>query len=231
MSSVIGYVFILIFLFTSGLFHWVISFNTNLLEGAESDMIPFFNLSPMIFLILIPAITMRSIAEERKNGTIELLFTRPVSDLNVILSKYFAGVTLLIIALIPTLFFYFSMHFLGSPVGVIDDGATLTSYLGLILLGSTFVAVGIFCSALTSSQIVAFIMAMFFCWFLYDGLNLLGSFNLMGDFDYIIRYLGITYHYDSIKRGVVDSSDIIYFLSLIVLFISASLSVVKSLKK
>jgi ABC-2 type transport system permease protein len=231
LSSVIGYVFILIFLFTSGLFHWVISFNTNLLEGAESDMIPFFNLSPMIFLILIPAITMRSIAEERKNGTIELLFTRPVSDLNVILSKYFAGVTLLIIALIPTLFFYFSMHFLGSPIGVIDDGATLTSYLGLILLGSTFVAVGIFCSALTSSQIVAFIMAMFFCWFLYDGLNLLGSFNLMGDFDYIIRYLGITYHYDSIKRGVVDSSDIIYFLSLIVLFISASLSVVKSLKK
>ena len=231
LSSVIGYVFILIFLFTSGLFHWVISFSTNLLEGAESDMIPFFNLSPMIFLILIPAITMRSIAEERKNGTIELLFTRPVSDLNVILSKYFAGVTLLIIALIPTLFFYFSMHFLGSPIGVIDDGATLTSYLGLILLGSTFVAVGIFCSALTSSQIVAFIMAMFFCWFLYDGLNLLGSFNLMGDFDYIIRYLGITYHYDSIKRGVVDSSDIIYFLSLIVLFISASLSVVKSLKK
>ena len=231
LSSVIGYVFILIFLFTSGLFHWVISFNTNLLEGAESDMIPFFNLSPMIFLILIPAITMRSIAEERKNGTIELLFTRPVSDLNVILSKYFAGVTLLIIALIPTLFFYFSMHFLGSPIGVIDDGATLTSYLGLILLGSTFVAVGIFCSALTSSQIVAFIMAMFFCWFLYDGLNLLGSFNLMGDFDYIIRYLGLTYHYDSIKRGVVDSSDIIYFLSLIVLFISASLSVVKSLKK
>ena len=231
LSSVIGYVFILIFLFTSGLFHWVISFNTNLLEGAESDMIPFFNLSPMIFLILIPAITMRSIAEERKNGTIELLFTRPVSDLNVILSKYFAGVTLLIIALIPTLFFYFSMHFLGSPVGVIEDGATLTSYLGLILLGSTFVAVGIFCSALTSSQIVAFIMAMFFCWFLYDGLNLLGSFNLMGEFDYIIRYLGITYHYDSIKRGVVDSSDIIYFLSLIVLFISASLSVVKSLKK
>ena len=231
LSSVIGYVFILILLFTSGLFHWVISFNTNLLEGAESDMIPFFNLSPMIFLILIPAITMRSIAEERKNGTIELLFTRPVSDLNVILSKYFAGVTLLIIALIPTLFFYFSMHFLGSPIGVIDDGATLTSYLGLILLGSTFVAVGIFCSALTSSQIVAFIMAMFFCWFLYDGLNLLGSFNLMGDFDYIIRYLGITYHYDSIKRGVVDSSDIIYFLSLIVLFISASLSVVKSLKK
>ena len=103
--------------------------------------------------------------------------------------------------------------------------------VGLFLLGATFVAIGIFSSSITSSQIVAFILAMFFCWFLYDGLNLLWSFNLMGDFDYIIRYLGITYHYDSIKRGVVDSSDIIYFLSLIVLFISASLSVVKSLKK
>ena len=231
LSSVIGYVFILIFLITSGLFHWVISYNTNLLEGAESDLIPFFNLSPMIFLILIPAITMRSIAEERKNGTIELLFTRPISDLNVLLAKYFAGVTLVVIALVPTLVFYLSMHLLGSPVGVIDDGATITSYLGLILLGSTFVAIGIFSSSLTSSQIVAFILSMFLCWVFYDGLTLLGSFNLMGDFDYLIKYCGMSYHYDSIKRGVVDSSDILYFLSIIVLFIMSSLTIVKSLKK
>jgi ABC-2 type transport system permease protein len=160
LSSVIGYVFILIFLITSGLFHWVISYNTNLLEGSESDLIPFFNLSPTIFLILIPAITMRSIAEERKNGTIELLFTRPISDLNVLLAKYFAGVTLLAIAIIPTIVFYASMHFLGSPVGVIDDGATFTSYIGLLLIGATFVAIGIFASSITSSQIVAFILAM-----------------------------------------------------------------------
>ncbi len=231
LSSVIGYVFILIFLITSGLFHWVISYNTNLLEGSESDLIPFFNLSPMIFLILIPAITMRSIAEERKNGTIELLFTRPISDLNVLLAKYFAGVTLVVIALVPTLIFYLSMHLLGSPVGVIDDGATITSYLGLILLGSTFVSIGIFSSSLTSSQIVAFILSMFLCWVFYDGLTLLGSFNLMGDFDYLIKYCGMSYHYDSIKRGVVDSSDILYFLSIIVLFIMSSLTIVKSLKK
>lgn len=231
LSSVIGYVFILIFLITSGLFHWVISYNTNLLEGSESDLIPFFNLSPTIFLILIPAITMRSIAEERKNGTIELLFTRPISDLNVLLAKYFAGVTLLAIAIIPTIVFYASMHFLGSPVGVIDDGATLTSYIGLLLLGATFVAIGIFASSITSSQIVAFILAMFFCWFFYDGLTLLGSFNLMGDFDYLIRYCGMSFHYDAIKRGVIDTSDVIYFLSLIGVFIFASLTIIKSLKK
>ena len=231
LSSVIGYVFILIFLITSGLFHWVISYNTNLLEGSESDLIPFFNLSPTIFLILIPAITMRSIAEERKNGTIELLFTRPISDLNLLLAKYFAGVTLLAIAIIPTIVFYASMHFLGSPVGVIDDGATFTSYIGLLLLGATFVAIGIFASSITSSQIVAFILAMFFCWFFYDGLTLLGSFNLMGDFDYLIRYCGMSFHYDAIKRGVIDTSDVIYFLSLIGVFIFASLTIIKSLKK
>lgn len=231
LSSIIGYIFILIFLITSGLFHWVISYNTNLLEGSESDLIPFFNLSPLIFLILIPAITMRSIAEERRTGTIELLFTRPISDLKILLAKYFAGVTLLVITLIPTIIFYISMHFLGNPVGIIDDGATITSYIGLILLGSTFVAIGIFASSITSSQIVAFILAMFLCWIFYDGLTLLGSFSLMGSFDSVIKYCGISLHYDSIKRGVIDTSDILYFLGMITIFIAAALTVIKSLKK
>ncbi len=231
LSSIIGYIFILIFLITSGLFHWVISYNTNLLEGSESDLIPFFNLSPLIFLILIPAITMRSIAEERRTGTIELLFTRPISDLKILLAKYFAGVTLLVITLVPTFIFYLSMHYLGNPVGIIDDGATLTSYVGLILLGSTFVAIGIFASSITSSQIVAFILAMFLCWIFYDGLTLLGSFSLMGGFDSIIKYCGISVHYDSIKRGVIDTSDILYFLGVITIFIASALTVIKSLKK
>ena len=174
---------------------------------------------------------MRSIAEERRTGTIELLFTRPISDLNIILAKYFAGVTLVIITLIPTLIYYISMHYLGNPIGIIDDGATLTSYFGLIMLGSIFVAIGIFASAITNSQIVAFILAMFISWVFYDGLTLLGSFNLMGDFDYLIKYCGISFHYDSIKRGVIDSSDIIYFFSVIVIFIFSSLTVIKSLKK
>lgn len=231
LSSIIGYIFILIYLIASGLFHWIISYNTNLLEGTEADLIPFFNLSPVIFLILIPAITMRSIAEERRTGTIELLFTRPISDLKILLAKYFAGVTLLIIAIIPTFIYYISMYNLGNPVGIIDGGAALTSYLGLVLLGSTFVAIGIFASSITNSQIVAFILGMFLCWIFYDGLTLIGSFNLMGSFDSVIQYCGMSFHYDAIKRGVVDTSDLVYFISIIFLFIFAALTVIKTLKK
>jgi ABC-2 type transport system permease protein len=231
LSSIIGYIFILIFLIGSGLFHWIISYDTNLLQGTETDLIPFFNLAPMIFLILIPAITMRSIAEERRTGTIELLFTRPISDTQILLAKYFAGVSLFIIALIPTLIYYISMYNLGNPVGIIDSGATFTSYIGLILLGSTFVAIGIFASSITSSQIVAFILGMFLCWIFYDGFSLIGSFNLMGSFDSIVQYCGMTLHYDSIKRGVIDTSDLIYFISIISFFIFSALTVIKTLKK
>lgn len=231
LSSIIGYIFILIYLISSGLFHWIISYNTNLLEGTEADLIPFFNLSPVIFLVLIPAITMRSIAEERRTGTIELLFTKPISDFKILFAKYLAGVTLLIIAIIPTIIYYFSMHYLGNPVGIIDDGATFTSYLGLILLGASFVSIGIFASTITSSQIVAFILGMFLCWIFFDGFSLLGSFNLMGSFDSVIQYIGMTTHFDSIKRGVIDTSDLIYFISLTSLFLFAALTVIKSLKK
>ena len=233
LSSVIGYVFILIYLIASGLFHWVITgdIGTNLLEGQEADMIPFFNLSPIIFLVLIPAITMRSIAEERRTGTIELLFTRPISDLKIILAKYFAGVTLLIVALIPTVIYYISMYSLGNPVGIIDGGAAFTSYIGLVLLGATFVAIGIFASSLTNSQIVAFILAMFLCWLIYQGFDLLGTYVLMGGLDSGVKYCGLTYHYDGIKRGVIDTKNIVYFVSVITMFIFAALTVIKSLKK
>ena len=234
LSSIIGYVFILIYLIAAGIMHWVASTDANLLEGTEADLIPFFNSSPIIFLILIPAITMRSIAEERRTGTMELLFTRPISDLKILLAKYFASVTLMLIAILPTLIYYYSMTQLALEPESFDHGATITSYLGLILIGSAFVAMGIFTSALTSSQIVAFILALFLCWtFMPDigGLALLSSYNLMGDFDSVMQYFGMTYHYSSIQRGVIDSKNIIYFITLIVLFIYVALTVVKSLKK
>lgn len=238
LGSIIGYVFIIIFLITSGLFHWVITDESNLLEGAEVDLIPFFNLAPMIFLILIPAITMRSFAEERKNGTIELLFTRPISDLKIILAKYLAGVSLLIISLLPTLIYYVSMRSLGintsdeagNIITVIDEGATFTSYFGLILLGATFISIGIFSSTVTSSQIVAFILAMFLCWLFYQGIPLLGSFSLIGEYDVIFQFIGCDYHYESIKKGIIDTSDLLYFFGIIGLFITAALTVVKILK-
>lgn len=231
LSSIIGYIFILIFLIATGVFHWVVSQDTNLLEGTEADLIPFFNLAPIMFFILIPAITMRSIAEERRTGTIELLFTRPISDIKILLAKYFAGVTLLILALIPTIIYYISIVNLALETESFDHGATLTSYIGLILLGSTFVAIGIFASSLTSSQIVAFIVAMFLCWTFYDGFNMLGSYNLMGGFDSVLQYFGMVQHYDSIRKGVIDTSDLVYFISVIVLFIFAALTIIKTLKK
>jgi ABC-2 type transport system permease protein len=123
------------------------------------------------------------------------------------------------------------MYQLGNPVGVIDTGATLTSYFGLILLGSAFVAIGIFSSSITNSQIVAFILGMFLCWLFYDGLTLLGSFNLMGSFDSVIQYSGMSFHYDAIKRGLVDTSDVVYFLSIIGIFMYSALTVIKTLKK
>jgi len=231
LSSTIGYVFILIYLIASGLFHWIMSSPTNLLQGAEADLIPFFYMSPFLFLILIPAITMKSFAEERRTGTIELLFTRPISDFGILIAKYLAGVTLLLIALLPTITYYISMYYLGKPVGIIDGGATLTSYVGLFLLGCVFVAIGIFASSITSSQIIAFIVAMSLCWFLFDGLNILGDFGQFGGFDFFIKNLSLSYHYESIQKGVINSNDLVFFISEIFLFLFIALTVLKTLKR
>jgi ABC-2 type transport system permease protein len=209
----------------------VVSDYFNLLEGGVSDLIPFFNLAPLILLILIPAITMRSFAEEKRSGTIELLYTRPITDLKILMAKYLAGVSLVVLTLLPTLAFYISMHYLGDPVGVIDDGATITSYLGLVLLGASFVAIGIFCSTITNNQIVAFIVAMFICWFLFSGLSMLGSYATFAGFDSVIKYAGMDYHYESIKKGVLVFSDVFYFLSIIFLFLFASHTVLTALRK
>jgi len=218
LSSMVGYVFIVIFLIACWLFNWMLSSNMNILDSAQADLLPFFNTAPYIFLILIPAITMRSMAEERRTGTIELLFTRPISDLGILLAKYFAGVTLLLISILPTVIYYGSIYYLGKPIGIVDDGATFTSYLGLILLGSAFVSIGIFSSCLTSSQIIAFILATSLCYLFYDGLGLLGSFAQFGSLDFIIQYFSLNQHYDSIKKGVVVAGDLIYNISFIIFF-------------
>lgn len=231
LSSMVGYVFIVIFLSACWLFNWMLSSTMNILDSAQADLLPFFNTAPYIFLILIPAITMRSIAEERRTGTIELLFTRPISDLGILLAKYFAGVTLLLISIFPTIVYYAAIYYLGKPVGIVDEGATLTSYLGLMLLGSAFVAIGIFASCLSSSQIIAFILATALCYLFYDGFGLLGSYAQFGSLDFFIQYFSLNYHYDSIKKGVIVAGDIIYNISFIVFFLSASLTVIKTLKK
>ncbi len=231
LSSIIGYVFMSIFLLSTGIFLWIVSYDTNLLEAKIADLIPFFNLAPTIFLILIPAITMRSFAEERRTGTIELLFTKPLHEWQIVLAKFLAGTTLVFISVLPTFIYFFSVYQLADPVGNMDVGATITSFIGLLLLGACFVSIGLFASSLTQSQIVAFIIAMFGTWMLFEGLDLLGSFNVFGGLDFIIRYIGIKSHYTSIMKGVVDSRDVIYFLSVIVLFLFATITVVKGQKR
>lgn len=224
LSSIIGYIFIAIFLILNSLFLWIFSYETNILDGGTADLRTFFSISPIIFLILIPAITMRSFSEEKRTGTIELLFTKPISDLSIILTKYFAGLTLVLISILPTLIYYYSVHALGEPVGIIDDGATITSYIGLLLVGACLVAVGIFASSITDSQIVAFILAMFLSWFLFLGLDLLAVYSQFGGLDLVLRNIGIMEHYESIQKGVIDTRDILYFASFsLVLILSTKL--------
>jgi len=230
LSSIIGYIFIAIFLILNSLFLWVFTYETNILEGGIADLRSFFGISPVIFLILIPAITMRSFSEEKRTGTIELLFTKPISDLSIILTKYLAGVTLVFISILPTLVYYYTVHALGEPVGIVDDGATITSYLGLMLVGACLVAVGIFASSVTENQIVAFILAMFLSWFLFMGLDLLAVYSQFGGLDLLFRNMGIMEHYESIQRGVLDTRDLIYFISFAAVFILSTKIVLQSRK-
>jgi ABC-2 type transport system permease protein len=165
---------------------------------------------------------MKSFSEERKNGTIELLTTRPISDLSIILGKYFAGIILVLFTILPTLIYWFSISQLSVPRGNIDTGALLGSYLGLLLISSCFVAIGIFTSLISENQIVSFVSTLFICFSLYWIFDLIADFKLLGKFDSVVSSLGIQSHYQSISRGVLDSRDLIYFLSLNTIFISAA---------
>ena len=183
LSSLIGYVVMVVFLLLSGLFLWVFEGETNILAGGYSDLASFFYIAPWVLLFLIPAITMRSFSEEKKSGTLELLLTKPISLNQLILGKFLAGFILVIIALLPTLVYLISIWQLGNPVGNIDLGGTWGSYLGLLFLSACFLAIGLFSSAITSNQIVAFILATFLCFFLFTGLESIGSFKLFGSLD------------------------------------------------
>jgi ABC-2 type transport system permease protein len=183
-------------------------------------------------MLLIPAVTMRMFSEEKKSGTLEILATRPVSETQIILGKYLAAVCLVIFSLLPTLIYYFTISILGSPPGNLDTGATWGSYIGLLLLGSSFVAIGLFSSSITDNQIVAFILGAFICFVCYlafDALSGLGLFGGKGD--YIIQSIGIQHHYESISRGVLDlSRDVIYFLSVILIFTLCTKTALESRK-
>ncbi|MCB0694153.1 MAG: gliding motility-associated ABC transporter permease subunit GldF [Lewinellaceae bacterium] len=218
-SSLIGYIAIGVFLLLLGLLVWVFP-DTSILDYGYATLDPMFELAPVIFLFLIPAVTMRAYAEEWQTGTYELLVTRPVTSAQIILAKFFASFILVIIALLPTLVYWLTAYQLASPVGNLDQGAIMGSYVGLACLGGVFVAIGLFTSAMTNNQIVAFLLGILLCFLVYWGFSYFSRIPVfIGRWDDVIQQFGIEYHYASISRGVIDSRDIIYFLSVISAFL------------
>ncbi len=221
LSSLIGFITIGVFITLIGVFLWIIpseSGGSNIIDNGFANIDSLFFIAPWVYLFLIPAITMRSFSEEKKTGTIELLLTRPLTDLQIVLAKYFAGFTLVIVSLLPTLIYYYSVHNLGYPKGNIDTGGMWGSYIGLLFLGAGFVSIGIFASAIAENQVIAFIIALLLCFFSYIGFEFIAQSGLFGKYDTLFKSLGITEHYTSMSRGVIDSRDALYFISLIAIF-------------
>lgn len=229
LNSLIAYIVISVFLTGIGLLMWVFP-ETSVLDYGYADMETLFSLGPYVFMFLIPAITMRMFAEEKKAGTIELLITKPLTDWEIIFGKYLSGFALVIFSIIPTLIYYWSVYQLGNPVGNIDTAGVMGSYIGLILLGGVFTAIGIFSSAISTNQIVSFIIAVFFCFIVYSGFESIAAINDWGAFSSFIEQLGILYHYDAMSKGLVDTRDVIYFLSVIAVMLLSTKLILSSRK-
>lgn len=230
LNSLIGIMVVVVFLLITGLFLWVFQSDFNIMSFGYANLDSLFILAPWVFLFLVPAITMRSFAEEKRTGTIEMLFTKPLSDWQIVMAKYFAGVILVLLALLPTLVYFFSVYRLSMPVGNVDSGGIWGSYIGLFFLSAAFVSIGLFCSSVTNNQILAFLLSVFLCGFLYIGFDMIYSLALFGKVDLFIQDLGMSAHYASLSRGVVDTRDILYFISVIVVFLSTTKLVLSSRK-
>jgi ABC-2 type transport system permease protein len=229
-SSLIGYIVIAVFLVILGLVLFVFP-DTSLLNYPFASLDQLFGIAPMIFLFLIPAVTMRAFSEEYQQGTIELLRTKPVTDWAIVLGKYLASLSLVVFALLPTLLYYYTVYDLGTPRGNLDSGAILGSYIGLFFLAAAFTGIGVFASALLGNQIFGFILATFLCFLLYYGFYFFSQLPIfVGKGDDLVEKLGIDFHYESISRGVLDSRDVIYFLSVSIIFLLATLFVLERKK-
>ena len=227
-GSPIGYLVIAIFLIINGLFLWVFEGEYNILKTGFADMTPFFTLAPWILIFLIPAVTMRSFSDEKKQGTLELLLTKPLSIWQIVNGKFLGALLLIVMAIVPTLIYVWVIYGLGLPEGNIDMGSTMGSYFGLLFLISGYSAIGIFTSTLSENQIVAFIVAVFLCFFLYFGFE--GLATVLPNLSNLISALGMQDHYKSMSRGVIDTRDIIYFVSITVVFLSITVYNLKSFK-
>lgn len=218
-SSFIGYLVIVIFLLINGLFLFVFPSQMNVFSTGYAGIDGMFFMAPWILLFLAAAISMRFFADEKKSGTIELLLTYPITDRDIILSKFFAGVSLLFISLLPTLLFVVVVYALGSPPGNIDMGSTIGAYIGLLLLGALYIAIGTWVATLTDNQIISFLLTAVVSIILFEGFNQLAQLSALSSYSQLLLNMGIQQHYESISRGVIDTRDIIYFLSVTAFFL------------
>src|SRR6056297_3206671 len=229
-STLTGYVVIVVFLVLNSLFMWVFPGQFNIMESGYASLDSLFTIAPWAFLLLVPAITMRMIADEKRMGTLELLYTRPVNELQIVVAKYLASWVLVLFSLLPTLVFFWSVSRLGSPPGNIDAGGTWGSYIGLLFLGGIYTAIGIFASAITDNQIVAFIAGVVLSFLMLNGFEFISGLAGSGKVSYFISRIGIQFHYNSISRGVLDSRDLLYFTGVILFFIMSTRLVLQSSK-
>ncbi|MCS7004102.1 MAG: gliding motility-associated ABC transporter permease subunit GldF [Cytophagales bacterium] len=216
--SAAAYVIWSVFLVAAGLFIWILP-DTSVLESGYASLEIFFEISPYLFLFLIPAITMNTFSEEYKSGTIELLYTRPLTDWQIIVGKFLGCWLVSCIAILPTFIYYSIVWKLGLPPGNIDTASTIGSYIGLFLLSAAFTSTGVFASSITHNQIVAFILSFSLCYTLYDGFSALASLDKWSNYSYYIQQLGIHYHYKSLARGLIDASDVVYLGSVVIFFL------------
>lgn len=228
-NSLIAYIVIGVFLLLTGLMFWLYP-DTNILDYGYAEMDAFFQIAPYILLFFVPAVTMRMLSEEIKSGTIELLFTKPLSVWDIVFGKFLSCVFIIVLALLPTLIYYFSIYKLGNPVGNVDSASVFGSYFGLVLLASVYAAVGIFMSSLTKNQVVAFLLAAVCSYILFVGIEQFSAL-FSGSIQFFLSYLGLSFHYNSIGKGIVDSRDVIYFVSVSVFFLLLTLLSLNTIRK
>ena len=217
-SSLTGYIVIIVFLLVNSLFMWVFPGEWNILDSGYASLDTLFFLSPWIFLFLVPAVTMKMIAEEKKLGTLELIYSKPVTERGIIYGKYLASVALVLLALLPGVIYYISVYHLGESPGNLDKGGTLGAFLGLFFLAAVYASAGLFASSLTDNQVIAFIIAVLISFFLFMGFDSLAYLPGLKKIDEFVIGLGINEHYKSMSRGVIDFRDIIYFIAVVVVF-------------
>ena len=226
-SSIIGPLFISLFLFINGLLFWSNISQFNILDNTYASMYNFFQISPIIFLIFIPALSMNTFSKEYNLGTIEILKTKPILASQIVLSKFLAIFSLIIISILPTFIYVVTIYIIGEIPGNLDLAGIIGSYIGLILLSALFISISIYASCITKHQITAFIFGLLFSVFFYFGFDVLSRIIWFEKFDIIIQKIGILYHYDIMSKGLLMVSDIVYFISIIFLFLKFSEIVIK----